>query len=407
MAQSQIVNSSGESYSDNTTTFVHLAGKLLENATEARQQTIVRDAGTFSNLYVRATANTTTTASSVITFRKSVADTALAVTYAAAETGAKEDTDSVTVAATDECNYQVAVASNAGTTAITLSIIGITFTPTNSANTITFLSASTSNNWNNASETEFQFINGGSAVITAANETTAQVTMRGSYTLSDFYVFAESNARTNDTVFRIRKNTADGNSSITFAAAETGAKEDTSSTESIVSGDIVNYSVTTGTGTELLATSTISCTCISTANEFPLIGTVDAALAQNFNVTNFKAISGLIGNSTQAEADVQIEPNFTFSVKNLNAYVSANTIATSASTITLRDDGANGNGSLSYAAAETGHKVDTDSDTITADTDFLNYTIVTPNTSGVLTVRNISCTGVGTAGAATRRRFVA
>jgi hypothetical protein len=87
--------------------------------------------------------------------------------------------------------------------------------------------------------------------------------------------------------------------------------------------------------------------------------------------------------------------------------VSANSIATSASVIRTRVNGGNGTQSVSYAATETGQKVDASNSDSLADGDEWNYQIVTPNTSGTFTVRSVGVVGAtaAAAGQPTMRRW--
>lgn len=397
MAKSQIVNFGNEGVVDNSTIFISLIGSLIGNGTaESRRQIPISAAGTFSDMYTRVITNTASVTTTV-SFRVSGAGSALAITYSSDETGVKEDTDTVTVATTDTVNYQVSVPSEAGTNTITFTVFGLSFTA--DSDTVTILGASSVANVTQASTTRFIPLSGETA--NQASETSVAVTLRGSYTMSNLFVNVTANARTTGTSFLTRKNSSAGNQSVTFAAAETGTKEDSTNTDSISSGDTFNFAFTTGAGTDNLTLHQVNVSCLSSSNQFPLIVQEGPGIAQAFNVTNNAALAGHLLNVTTTEDNSQVVPNFTFTAKNLTANVTANTILANDTTIALRDAGANGNQVLTYATAETGVKVDTDSDVLTADTDAANYQIVTPNTSGTFTMRYISVTGEVTSAAPT------
>ncbi len=393
MAKSQIVNSGTVGVNDNVTTYFPIVGQLIANTNEDQIEIPIRDAGNFSDFYTRVVTNTASV-SSVFTFRLSRAGTTLAITYTSDETGVKEDTDVVAAAATDEVDYQLVIPTEAGTNTLTFTVIGVSFTPTTSTDTVTLLGAVGSNGYNGTSVTDFE---GVLSTLSEQTEAQTRVAIRGSFALKNFYVFVISNARaTSNITFRTRVDGGNGASEVVYAATETGAKEDTD-TDNVTTGQLIAYSIEQGAEAANTIASVISCTCLSTSSEFPLMG--GTAMTQNFNVTNYIGVSGRNSQVTTTETERQIVPNFTFSAKNLNANVTANTIATSASTVTFRVAAGPGNGILSYAAAETGVKVDTDSDVVTADTTAIDYEIMTPNTSGAITFRNISCTGIVASGA--------
>jgi len=112
-------------------------------------------------------------------------------------------------------------------------------------------------------------------------------------------------------------------------------------------------------------------------------------LAQAFNVTNYAPIAGAITvSTTESNCQVKIQSAGTGSL--LDVYVSANSIATSASTVRTRKATANGAMSVSIGAGATGTFQDTsNSDSVSAGNAY-NYQIVTPNTSGTLTIDHIS-----------------
>jgi hypothetical protein len=103
-----------------------------------------------------------------------------------------------------------------------------------------------------ASTTTYQSIQGHIDSVTCANEAYSSFTTRAAGTYRNFRVVATSNARVTDTVVRFRKNGSNGNQVVTIPATTTGAIEDTTNTDAVTNGDVVNYSITTGTGTQSL-----------------------------------------------------------------------------------------------------------------------------------------------------------
>lgn len=384
MSNSFIITSANTGFSDNTTTYTGLTGLLNAATTEAIHQCAVRDAGTFSNLYTFVPTNTASV-TSTITLRKSLADTSITVSYSSDETGIKEDTsNSVTFANTDEGGFSVAIPTEVGTNTLTIGFLGLQFSTDTATDCVTFLTSAGNQVEGAANQTLYRVPNGS---IGSSIEVNAKYRVRFSFTSSDFYFYINTNNRTTDTVQGTRKNGANGNQSVTFAAAETGAKEDTSNTDSLVSGDDFNYYVTFNAGTETITVRQAKTTCINTANIFPLISgaAVNNGLGVNFNTTTYAKIAGSLLQVSTTESNSQIYSRFDFTLKELVSLVSANTITTSASTVTAMDNGADSSITVSYAAAETGLKNDsTNTAAITSATDEIDYKIATPNTSGLI-----------------------
>lgn len=393
MSKSLISEQFSQALNDNTTSYFSFVGSGLASTIESEVELPIRDGGVFSNLFAYVSANTTLV-NTVITLRKSRADTAVTVTYASGETGIKEDTTHTdTFANTDEIDYAAVVANDAsGSTTITLTCLGVQFAPTTTTDCVVSLGA-VRNSADNSSSTTYYMLPSGGSLVFGGSEASSKYRVRTNFTSSNLFVNILTNARTTNTIIRTRKNGANGSQSITFSAGETGQKEDTSNTDTLVSGDDFNYSWSMGASSEIMNPGIISTRCVSTSNIFPMLKGASNASAIAFNTTTYSGVGGKSTVST-TEATTQIYPRFDFVAKELVSYVSANTIATSASTITLRDNGADSAVTVSYAAAETGLKNDsTNTAQITSATDEINYKIVTPNTSGNLTITWIGILG--------------
>lgn len=373
---------------------------------EVDAQLQVRQAGTASKLFSYVSTNTASV-TSVLTMRKSGADTALTVSYTSDQTGVKEDTsNSVSYANTDEIDYQLVVPSEAGTNTITFTALSFAFTPTATGDTVSWVGGTMNNSsFTTDSVTRFNCSGGGRDGVSAwtATEANAQWRVRGTFTVRDLFVNVQSNARTTDTVFRSRKNTADGNLTVTYTSGQTGIKEDTSNTDSVVAGDDHGFSMTTSTGGSAIVVSGLTAHVVSTAREFVVLaqdGATGAVIA--FNTTTYGGVGGYIEAANglgTTEAHSQVLPQFNFTFKELATYVSANTILTSATTCTLRDNGADSALQTSYATLETGWKVDSSNQVaITGGSDEVAIKYATPNTAGSITFRTVCLIGVTAAG---------
>lgn len=117
---------------------------------------------------------------------------------------------------------------------------------------------------------------------------------------------------------------------------------------------------------------------------FPLFNYMATGIVAAFNSTSyFQAFPTL----SSTESDRKIKYRSAGVMSKLEVIVSANTIATSATTVRNRLNGANGNLSVSIGAGLTGSFTDaSNTQTIAAGDDY-NYQVITPNTSGSITVR--------------------
>lgn len=171
------------------------------------------------------------------------------------------------------------------------------------------------------------------------------------------YVRVSTNASDNTTTYRFRKNTANGNQNVSFAAAETGVKQDVTNNDSVAVTDVVNFqSINTGTGT----ISITGITCGFSAN-------ADTVQHYNFNVTavptsaattNYFSLAGDQSSTVQADNETKVGTAGTY--KNLGVRVTVNTIdVTGSSTFVFLINGAAGTVTVTFASGETGLKEDT------------------------------------------------
>lgn len=387
MSAVQLVAYGSVNVVDNLTRFLSVSGQLFANqATEANAEVPIRDAGTVSHLFARVISNTATNGSTV-TVRKSQADTAVTLSVGGDATGEFEDTsNSVSFANTDELDIEVTVATEGGTNTITFSLVGVVFTA--ASGTASVIGASGQQNFATASTTAFWAL--GDRDIAAVDEARHEWAVRSSFTASNLYVVVSANSRTTNTVVKSRKNRGDGAMSVTYGNVETGTKEDTSNSDSLVSGDEYNCAVTTSTGTQTITFQNHCVRVSSSDNRYPLIAC--GSVTQAANVTNYLG-PGDVNVATTTESTAQMRSRFAATLRELAVHVSGNTITTTPSVCAVRVNGSNSSVAVSYAAAETGQKVDS-SNTVALDADDLYaFLVSTPNTSGALTYTHVSVIG--------------
>ena len=352
--------------------------------TEANIQTLVRNAGTLSKLLT----NFNNQGGDPVTLRsrKNGANGNLTVSYSTSETGVKEDTsNSDTIAAGDKINYFLDCGA---TVAYGFNFISTIYDAT--TNTSQLLTLVGSTNVTTASTTWYGALNGGN---TAAQTTEASVKfrIRKSETLAKLGVYVSANARTTNTIFKSRKNGADGALTLTFGSTVTGWLEDTSNSDTLVAGNDANYAYVTSTGTQTLTYKIIKSEAVSTSGDSPLIEAKNTVTTQAEPLTRYYNVSSILTAQT-TESTCRVKVREAFTISELNILLTLNGI-TSASTLTLRKSGAAGNNTVSITASTAGLFNDTTHTDVLTSTSEICYQLVTPAVSGTptLSMAWISC----------------
>src|ERR1700690_92046 len=340
----------------------------LTSASVGNSNITMRTSGSINKLGIYISANTITNASTLTTRKNSAAGNQ-SVTIAESTTGYFEDTTNAdSIASSDTLAYRL-VAGNAGTSLVLYSI---------------------STNFLANTDTAQRYICGGiqsftgtsvsaycpvaGTIYTTATEANTQVKAKASYTGKNFFVHVNANARSSATTVFFRKNTGNGNMNVSVTAATTGVFEDTSNTDSLVSGDVINYGINLGTGTGSFSIANAAFDGVSTANQFQLVA---ASLPNSLgsNATFYMTPSGE-ASTTTTEANVSTKTNLTATISNLAIFVVTNSVVT-ASTLKFRKNGADGNQVVSITGLTTGYFEDTiNTDTIVP-TDLINYSVTT------------------------------
>lgn len=129
---------------------------------------------------------------------------------------------------------------------------------------------------------------------------------------------------------------------------------------------------------------------------FPQIGGYGSGISVNFNTTTYLALCGSTATASTTETQRQITYQTAGALSLFLVLISANTIATSATTIRTRVNAGNGAQSVSVGAGATGTFQDTTNSDAIAAGDEVTLQIVTPNTSGALTITNQDALFTGT-----------
>jgi hypothetical protein len=380
-------NGAGQTTNANITSYKALS-YTFEGATETTEnntKVLVNYSGVFSRLYIRVSANTVT-ATSTLRLRINGADGNQVISIASSTTGSFQDTSNTdTISAGDSINYKFV--SGATGTSLTITVCSIQFN--SDTNTVAIYGASSTGGItiNSASTTQYVAMTSPSSDTTESN-TQAQV--NNASTLNHFNIYISANARTTTTTFRVRKNTANGNQSVSVTSGATGSFQDTSNTDVLSANDLINFSWTTGTGTEALVIQFYSVQAESTDNTFSTFGGFVGGASFDTTSPDYMAVASqsLFGTGTaDATASVPIDFDGTFS--NFWINISANTYNVAA-VLRLRNNVANTNLAVSITASTTGTFEDTSNTATIASGDDVNISQTTYPGSGSMTVRLFS-----------------
>jgi hypothetical protein len=345
----------------------------LFTATEGDKQVIYRSPGRITGLYMRIATNTN--GASTATLRKNTAVGNNTLSIGASATGEFEDTThSDTIAAGDKLALQV-VTGAGGSTSPT--IVRTLFSPSGDW---TPRCCSNDNSGNPAaSQQNFAFFAGQLAYT--PTESNRYELMRLPATLKNLMVYIPTNTINAATTFGSRKNSANGNLTLSVGASTTGFFEDTTNSDALVLNDLVNTFITMGAFTSgAMGINQVAVDLVTTNYISYLFSDVfNGATVLKATTTNFPIAGNMTANAT--ESQIQGKVGVECYIQSLRIYVSANA-NTVADTFTLRINAANGTITVSIGASTSGSFEDlTHSDHIKP-TDEVNFQIITGSSSG-------------------------
>lgn len=219
------------------------AANTASRINEAPTLRTIYDDITVADLTVTSSANSLTTASSVITIRKNGVDTALSVTIPPGTTGEFTDSsNSVSFTSGDTISGKMAIdAGGAGTMTTRGAVVSITKT----TGALALLGASGQATYTPATTVWPSSFSGGVAT-SAITENTVQTTARGSGIIDKLQAYCSVNTRVTDSTIVVRKNSANGNGVVTIPAGLTGWFMDTTNSDSFVDGDTFGFAIIGG-----------------------------------------------------------------------------------------------------------------------------------------------------------------
>lgn len=249
-----------------------------------------------------------------------------------------------------------------------------------------------------ASSTRFFALNGFLNADGVATEAQVQTLNRAYASIEAFQVRATANARTNNSVFRNRINGGDGTGVITFGAGVTGLLQDTAVGDSLSDGDLINYSISLGTGVEDLRLTVIAGTYKSTTKKSEAIAAQNNGLPRTASATaHYLALGGHIGTLTaHTDATARVKIGFSGIASNLRCYIGANTYTGNA-TLKLMQNGA-AVLTTTITAGAANQWFENTSDTVTFDDDDELSLELDEGSSGSITIYQIAVTIEDTTG---------
>src|SRR5262245_35474077 len=397
MANVLLVCSRSTNYTAATTSYIlTTTGRQQSDANEDRRYVLFREAGTFSDLSVNVSANTTT-ANSTVTLRKNATtDGNLTLTIGSGATGMFEDTAHTDSSAAGDKWATRIIAGATGTT-LTLRAVSVLFGATsNTMSRQSILVSSTT------ATTTTYFAPSGSGSTGDATEANTKARIRQTCTAKNLYVRCRSNSKAGNTPVRTRKNGANGNNVITIGSSATGDFEDTGHTDSLAAGDDFDIAYETSVA------GTIICNMFSIGFETTdgkgwLYGNEMAAVTQAEPLTRFYFLAGCVDTGMTTESIAQIKTMEAFTFSQLTIHITANGV-TGTSEFRFRKNSADGNQLANITTSATGYFTDTTNSDICDADDLICADLTTPAVSGTptITVRAVSVTMAPGAAAITK-----
>lgn len=356
----------------------------LVNATEANLRAYIRTNGRFMahSFYVTVASTTNST----IRMRKNGANANMVITCLANTTGLFQDLGSVDITTAGErWNYSIV----AGTGGITFTWCSKIFLADSREESIYGNSGSLVDGAGAVSN--YMAFCGPVGSTSTENNTKVRVNIAGTMKNMQVYVFA--NTKTGTTTYRSRKNGADGNLVVSFAASTTGHVEDTSNTDTIASGDDYNISYTTtstGSITTNLRGATFATASTDYANMIVSFASTTSIPTQSFNTTSYRTLGGTLTVSTSAaETDSRAYVPCATTLSKLSVLVTSNGIAATTSYRT-RVNSADGNILVSITALTTGRFQDLSNSDALKIGDYACFSCVTGGGAGTIGIVNSS-----------------
>ncbi len=377
----------------NTTTYHPIGAHPLSQTVESLVETTMREAGSFTSLYVRLSLNGISS-NSTISLRDNNVTVNNTVSLTASTTGEFEDTTPHTDTIVAGHKYNVIFIPGAATGTVTITNIRPLFNTT--TNTVTRLICDQNLVYSTASTTYYFPLNGS----TTANTTEANVKNRQRLagTMQNLMLSVPTNGTTSAGTILARidigSGSINGNMTKSITGSTTGWYEDTVNSDTVAVGNDYNIAFITPSGTVSYRICTSAVSFLSTAGYVYCLNAY-VGFSPNSTTTKYYTVGGALANTTATESQAQMKAGEVKQFRELTTLVSAN--STGASTFQFRKNTANGNMIASITASSTGvFSNSTNVDYVVA-SDEINYSY-TPGAASGVTIQTMSSWAVkGTA----------
>lgn len=386
MAKSIQFGSGAFSHSNSTDRYLPIGNtsNTLSSATEATVSQIVRGEGfRVSNIQCYVKTNTRSAGTGEIRLRKNNADGNCVCSIPFGTTGLFVSTGGDSYAVADTINYIIKYGTG-GTGQIDFNSINclVNTSTTNSiSRLVSYVNATIGTGTQYA-----QIVHKSLSLQTT--EANSQTKMSISGTVKNLYVYVPSNTRDGTSTLTFRKNSADGNSTVSIGASTTGVFEDTTNTDTITNGDLLCWKTVRGGTTGIMTVSIISADLITTNDSFTSVLAGSSTFSPGSATDYFMQIGG---NTIEADTDVQTKTKMyveNYSADRLRIELTTNTVA-STSTLTFRQNGADTAVTVPITASTTGLFEDTTHSVAISGLDDINYKLAAGG-SGSLVVKYVS-----------------
>lgn len=188
-------------------------------------------------------------------------------------------------------------------------------------------------------------------VLDTSAGTRQQLRCRVTGTFSRLQIYVSANTATGSTTMRFRKNGANGNQVVTVPSSTTGHFEDTTNTDTVADGDLVNINLVTAASGSISATMAGVC-FEATENAYEILAQSSGGRTRTSSTaTEFAMVAGS-GAQAATESQKEIKVPVPFDASRLRVYVDS--APTNSTTFTLRKNGADTALAISTITTTTG-----------------------------------------------------
>lgn len=366
-----------------------LGGTAIAQATEANVQRKL-PAGTASGLGTQMVVNTYGGATIAgLWFRIASANSTVTVPLNGVGVGWFQDTThSASVTAGQLCN--LAWTGNSGAPDIEFATNCLTFNAASPLSSMLWASGA-GLAFSSASNT-FQLPAVGQSGATVATEAPTQFVVRaaGTYEKLECFVSADSIATAGSTV-RLRIGGVNGNQILSIPILTTGQFQDTTHSDPVVSGSLVNYLVNAGAASNSITLNLIDVSNAGTISAQDLVNGASGAGYNLAQTSQFYPLSGTTNTGVTTESHMQIKTNYATTLSRLRTNVTVNTASVTTHMVSRKNTAA-GNMTIALTNGVTGTFEDTTHSDSIAGTDLVNTEFVANAGSGSSVVTYIAVT---------------